>query len=106
MRNLIVLVRTNTIDNEYCYHYKSFQHEVPMNIDDGKEGNDDEKVVEEDGILELGIETGNEVGEDVGEEVGEEVVDEQEEGQDGSDLEATALSMLSALYDTEVTFRP
>ena len=66
--------------------------EVPMNIDDGKEGNDDEKGVEEDGILELGIETGNEVGEDVGEEVGEEVVDEQEEGQDGSDLEATALS--------------
>ena len=80
--------------------------EVPMNIDDGKEGNDDEKGVQEDGTLELGIETGNEVGEDVGEEVGEEVVDEQEEEHDGSDLEATALSMLSALCDTEVTFRP
>ena len=52
MRNLIVLVRTNTIDNEYCYHYKSLNiefDEVPMNIDDadGKEGNDDEKGVEE-----------------------------------------------------------
>ena len=47
MRNLIELVRTNTIDNEYCYHYKSFQFdEVPMNIEDanGKEGNDDDKV--------------------------------------------------------------
>ena len=46
------------------------------------------------------------MGEDVGEEVGEEVVDEQEEGQDGSDLEVTALSGLCALCDTEVTFRP
>ena len=28
VRNLIVLLRTSTIDNEYCYHYKSFKHRV------------------------------------------------------------------------------
>ena len=65
-----------------------------MEDENRREGNDDEKgIEEEDGILD-----GNEVG-----EVG---ADEQEEQEDGSDLEATALSRLCTLHDTEVTFRP